>query len=321
MCEVDRCASSRRPSSELLGHRCNLPKWSTSLAQSQVIGLTGLSRAKLGTVDVPTTIFANPEELGQALAAEIADGLVAATAAGRRYVLGCPGGRSPRTTYQALAQIVQERRLDLSRLVIAMMDDYAAPDPAGFRHVDDAAHFSCRRFARDEIAGPLNAAAARGFGISDEQIWLPDPGVPAEYDDRLRAGGGIDLFILASGASDGHVGFNPPGTPADSRTRIVLLAESTRKDNLATFSEFGSLDEVPEYGVTVGVATITELSRRAVMVIHGEDKRTAAARLRGIEHYDPYWPATLLGSCRNAALYVDQAAVIPARQPARERTA
>lgn len=267
-------------------------------------------------MDVPTTVFPDPEELGQTLAAEIADGIVAAGAAGRAYVLGCPGGRSPRTTYQALAQLVQERRLDLSGLVIAMMDDYAVPDPSGFRHVDDDAHFSCRRFARDEIAGPLNAAAAHGLGIPDEHIWLPDPKVPDAFDDLLRAGGGIDLFILASGASDGHVGFNPPGTPADSRTRIVLLADSTRKDNLATFPDFSSLEEVPKYGVTVGVATIIELSRRAVMVIHGEGKRAAVARLRGTDHYDPRWPATLLASCRNAALYVDQGAVIPARQPA-----
>ncbi len=267
-------------------------------------------------MEVPTTIFPDPEALGQALAAEIAEGVIAAATAGRTYVLGCPGGRSPRTTYQALAQVVRERRLDLSSLVIAMMDDYAAPNPAGFRHVDDAAHFSCRRFVRDEIAGPLNAAAAQGLGIPDEHIWLPDPGAPAEYDDRLRAVGGIDLFILASGASDGHVGFNPPGTPADSRTRIVLLADSTREDNLATFPEFGSLEEVPKYGATVGVATITELSRRTVMVIHGEDKRTAAARLRSTDHYDASWPATLLNSCRNAALYVDQAAAMPTHESA-----
>lgn len=259
-------------------------------------------------MQIPVTVFPDPEELGQNLASEIADGIVAAAAAGRTYVLGCPGGRSPRTTYQALAQLVQERRLDLSGLVIAMMDDYATADPSGWRHVDADAHFSCRRFARDEIAGPLNAAAAQGLGIPDEHVWLPDPEAPAEYDDRLRAEGGIDLFTLASGASDGHVGFNPPGTPADSRTRIVLLADSTRKDNLATFPEFDSLEEVPKYGITVGIATITELSRRTVMVIHGQNKRAAVAWLRSSDHYDPCWPATLLNSCRNAALYVDQAA-------------
>lgn len=262
-------------------------------------------------MQAPLTVFEDAPALGRALAAEIADGLAAAAAQERRYVLGCPGGRSPRTTYEALARLVGERALDLGGLVIAMMDDYVRAVPGGFEAVDPDAHYSCRRFAREEIAAPLSAAAiaAGARGIPPEHVWMPDPADPAAYDGRLRDAGGIDLFILASGATDGHVAFLPPGTAADSRTAVLALADSTRRDNLATFPAFGGrLEDVPAHGVTVGIATISELSRRAVMVIHGPDKREAVERVTRASAYDPAWPATVVASCRDAAVYADRAA-------------
>ena len=243
------------------------------------------------------TVFPDAAAAGSALATEIADGITAARAAGRRYLLGCPGGRSPRATYQALAAEVARRRLDVSHVVIVMMDDYLDDR---LRRVAPDLHFSCERFARAEIVAPLNTS------VSD--IWLPDPADPAAYDTKLRDAGGIDLFILASGASDGHVAFNPPGTPASTGTRVVELAESTRRDNLATFPDFGDIGEVPRFGVTVGIATIAELSARAVLVANGPGKRLAVARLAEASRYDPGWPATVVAACRDASVFADRAA-------------
>jgi glucosamine-6-phosphate deaminase len=257
---------------------------------------------------VPVTVFSDAVSLGEALAAEIADGIVTANDAGCRYVLGCPGGRSPRSTYQALTDLVSRRHLDLSQVVIAMMDDYVVPAGPSFQAVPDHLHFSCRRFAADEIVSPLNAAAGAGRGIAAESVWFPDPTKPADYDYRLSEAGGVDLFIVASGASDGHVAFNPPGTTRDARSRVVSLAESTRRDNLATFPAFGSLAEVPGHGVTVGVATIAELSARVVLLAEGEAKAPAIARVRDLSDYEPSWPASIITLCRNPSIYADLAA-------------
>ena len=182
-----------------------------------------------------------PEALGKAVAHDLATRIAAKTGP---FLLGCPGGRSPRPVYAALAA----HRLDLSRLVIVMMDDYLIETQDGFDHVDANAHYSCRRFARDEIQSVLNADLPPARRIPDTSIWFPDPRFPADYDRRISDAGGIDFFLLASGASDGHVAFNPQGSPADSITRIVTLAEQTRRDNLATFPDFASLDEVPRHG-------------------------------------------------------------------------
>ena len=257
-------------------------------------------------------VFANADQLGAALADEIVAGILDARVRGERYLLGCPGGRSPRSTYAALAQRVSEQHIDLSHVVIVMMDDYVIEDGGSFARVSPQLHCSVERFAREEILGPLNAAASKA--IPDDALWMPDPRAPGAYDTRLREAGGIDLFILASGDSDGHVAFNPPGSPADSRTRVIQLAESTRRDNLGTFPDFTGLDDVPQHGISVGIATIAELSRRAVLVAPGTSKRAAVRHIAAARGYDPEWPATVVTMCRNPSLYADELSAHPAEE-------
>lgn len=260
---------------------------------------------------VTPIVFSDPEVLGRALAGLIADGLTAAADSGTPYLLGCPGGRSAQSTYLALAGEVARRRLDLRTLVVVMMDDYVERDgrTEEFRRIDPTHGHSCTRYGTVEIVDRLNAAAAPGRGVTPDRFWVPDPARPDDYDKQIAEHGGVDLFILASGTSDGHIAFNPAGTSADSRTRVVPLATETRRDNLSTFPTFGGrLDAVPRYGVTVGIATIKEQSRQVVMVAHGADKATSVARLAAAEHYDPSWPATVMTDCANPRMFIDSAA-------------
>jgi glucosamine-6-phosphate deaminase len=200
--------------------------------------------------------FADAGELGRTLAAEIV--------ALRPRLLGCPGGRSLLTTYRALP--------DLPETTAVMMDEYVPVPPPD-------AHHSCRGFAEREL--PVR------------EVWTPDPDDAGSYDERIAAAGGIDVFLLASGASDGHVAFLPPGSPRDGRTSVVRLAASTRRDNLVTFPAFRSIADVPEHGVTVGLATIAS-ARGLRLVLHGPDKREATARLLSYDAFDPEWPASIV---------------------------
>jgi len=247
--------------------------------------------------------------LGESLAARILCGIREAASARRPYYLGCPGGRSPRGTYLALGRQVAAARMSLAHVVIVMMDDYVIPDNAGgFVHCAGEAHYSCLRFALEEIWKPLNAGLPETDRLCRENVWLPDPQNPDAYEARLQAAGGIDLFIIASGASDGHVAFNPPGSPADSATRVIPLAPTTRRDNLATFPEFeGRLADVPAFGVSVGLGTIARLSREVVLIMQGENKREALQRLSACSGFDPAWPASVIHLCRQPRLLIDQA--------------
>lgn len=211
--------------------------------------------------------FADAEELGATLAAE----LVAA----QPRLLGCPGGRSLLSTYRRLSP--------LPETTLVLMDEYVPVPPT-------SAHYSCRGFGQRELP------PAR-------ELWVPDPDDPAAYDERIAAAGGIDVFLLASGASDGHVAMLGPGARRDGRTAVVELAETTRRDNLRTFPAFASLDEVPKRGVSVGLATIAD-ARALRMVVHGEDKRDAIERLLSYDRFDPEWPASIVHDHDDAEILV-----------------
>ncbi|MFV0464140.1 MAG: 6-phosphogluconolactonase [Nostocoides sp.] len=250
-------------------------------------------------------ILPDPRAVGERVARRIADRIDAT--AGDFY-LGCPGGRSPVTTYAALADEAKRRELDLARVHIVMMDDYVMGGPGRWRRIPADRHNSCERFAQREIRDVLNRGLMPSRQIPLEQVYLPDPGDPSAYDRLLESVGGIDFFILATGAGDGHVAFNPPGTDADSRTAVVQLARQTRIDNLATFPDFAGLDEVPTHGVTVGVGTIASTSHEAALVVHGLGKREAYRRLTSVTGYDSQWPATVVHLVPGGAIYADAAA-------------
>lgn len=257
---------------------------------------------------VPVLTLADADDVGRHVASQIATAMTDAARRGDGFVLGCPSGRSPEPVLAHLAREVGTRQLDLRGLHIVMMDDYVVPRGDAFVAVDPEAGHSCRAFARHSILDPLNRAAGAGRELAAGHVLFADPADPSAFEGVLSGLGGIDIFLLATGARDGHVAFNPPGSPRDSRTRIVELAETTRLDNLATFPSLVSLDRVPDRGITVGIATIVEHTRRAVMVAHGADKAASVVRLSRAVRYEPDWPATALAECRQPFLIVDQAA-------------
>jgi glucosamine-6-phosphate deaminase len=199
-------------------------------------------------------------------------------------VLGLPAGRTPRSTLAALSR----RALDLAGLHVVMMDEFV-----GARGHEP---HSCRRFALDEVLPAL------GPGV---HLHVPDERDPDGYERLLDSLGGIDAFVLASGATDGHVAFNQPGTGRHSRTRVVDLAAPLRRDNLGTFPSFATVDDVPRQGVTVGLGTIADRSRRVVLLLLGPAKATSAGRIRAAGGFDPAWPATIVHECPDPLVVSD----------------
>lgn len=248
--------------------------------------------------------FETAEQAGREVAHEIYTGLSRAVSQGDRYLLGCPGGRSPRPVYLALAQLLARQPLDCSQLYIVMMDEYLLPAPSGgWQTPPPSQHYSCLGFAQREIVGLINQGLPPGWQVTPQQILLPNPQDPAAYEQTLEQLGGINLFVLASGAGDGHVAFNPAGSLRSSRTRVIELAQQTRLDNLYTFPLFASLEEVPTHGVSVGIATIAQYSRRTILLLFGRQKQLAYHRIRAVTDYDPNWPASVVHACLQPSVY------------------
>jgi glucosamine-6-phosphate deaminase len=249
-------------------------------------------------------VFPSPDAIGEELAQRILERIERARTAGKRFLLGCPTGRTPRPIYRAMAQQLADTQQDISHLVLVMMDEYLVDGERGLQNASSENSWSCHHFARTEIAGPFNGGLPDAYQLRGERMWFPDPEDPHSFDKRVAEAGGIDFFILASGASDGHVAFNPPGSVRDSRTRIIRLSEETRRDNLQTFPVFEVLANVPTHGISIGIRTIAA-AKEAVMVVSGVGKHLTLSRMLSADGYDPNWPATVIHECALREIWSD----------------
>lgn len=262
----------------------------------------------------PVRVFESPEAIGEHLADRLLEKIAAARKAGRSFLLGCPTGRTPRPVYESVGRRLAETKDDISHVILVMMDEYLERSAGTFRFAALEAPWSCHHFARAEITDRWNRGLPSTNRLQVDSVWFPDPRDPAAYDQRIDAAGGIDFFLLASGASDGHVAFNPPASARDSKTRIIELPESTRRDNLETFPAFGTLAAVPTHGISVGIHTITA-AKEAVMVLTGESKAESLRRIDARQSYDSAWPATVIHEIARGEIFSDRAAAEGAERP------
>lgn len=193
---------------------------------------------------------------GRIVAAEIARGIRSRP----DFVLGVATGSTPLPVYGALR--AELTGLDVSRVRAFALDEYVGLDPAH----PESYHSVIAR----EVVSPL--------GLDPARVRVPDGAVEAiasagaDYEAAIDAAGGVDLQILGIG-TDGHIGFNEPGSSFASLTRVKTLTAQTRADN-ARF--FGSADEVPMHCITQGLGTILR-ARHLVLLAWGEGKADALA--------------------------------------------
>ena len=249
-------------------------------------------------------IFDNDKILAQLLALEILKELKR-----KKYlVLGCPGGRSLKKTYYYLGKISHELNISLDNLIIIMMDEYLYKKNDKYKLVNSNSHFSCVKFSKQVIKKLLNYKKNNLNSLKDKNIFFPKVNLPKSYDLLIKKLGGIDIFLLASGSSDGHVAFNNFYSTIKQNTHITKLSLKTRADNMRTFSEFKKLSEVPQYGLTVGLNTIKSLSKKVILVLTGKEKRLTFKKLNTLKKFDISWPASIVFKCKNYKIYVDKVA-------------
>jgi len=205
-----------------------------------------------------------------------------------------PTGTTPLGMYRRLVQMHRREGLSFAQATFFNLDEYLGlpPDHPASYHV----------YMQEHFYGLVDADRAR-IHVPDGSA--PDPEAECErYEAAIREAGGVDLCVLGIGRN-GHIGFNEPGAPFDSRTRVVRLAESTRRVNASDFE----VDRAPERAITVGMATIFE-SREVLLLASGANKaRAAAAALRG--EISEAVPASMLQRHPNATFLLDRDAASP----------
>jgi glucosamine-6-phosphate deaminase len=203
--------------------------------------------------------------------------LLAAIREDPRLVLGLPTGRTPIGMYERVVAECSREYHCFRDVVTFNLDEYC-----GIPREHPGSYFTyMKQHLFDHVdIDPRNAHIPHGDA--------PDAHAEcARYERELAAAGGLGLTFLGLG-QNGHIGFNEPGTPFDSRTRVVELTQSTRKANADLFAG----GHVPTHAMTMGIGTILE-SRRVVLLASGESKRAALERLRRAEVSEEF-PASAL---------------------------
>jgi glucosamine-6-phosphate deaminase len=240
---------------------------------------------------IRTVIVDDPDDLGRLVACRIAE---VVRAKGGRAVLGLATGSTPIGVYRELIRMHREEGLSFANVRTFNLDEYYPMDPGSLH--------SYHRFMWENLFSQLdipraNVRILRGDLRRDEA----DDEV-RRYEEEIRAAGGIDLQLLGIGRT-GHIGFNEPGSGAESRTRVVTLDLVTRKDAAADF--FGE-ENVPREALTMGVATILE-AREILILATGEHK--AAIVRRAVEgDVDYEVAATFLQQHPHTTFYIDRPA-------------
>lgn len=200
-------------------------------------------------------------------------------------VLGLATGRTPLGLYERLVR----RPEAFARAYFFNLDEFYGLPPAH----PESFHAYLRRHLIDRVRhDPARVNLLRGDVADLDQA-------ARDYEDRIRAVGGIDLQILGIGRN-GHIGFNEPGSSLGSRTRAKTLEPGT----LAEYAKWGQ--DLPRFAMTMGVGTILE-ARRLLLLASGEGKAEIIQRMvEGPVAAEV--PASALQFHPRAAVVLDEAA-------------
>lgn len=151
--------------------------------------------------------------------------------------------------------------IDWSRIRLFQMDDYVGLPP----------HHPCSMAysIHHEVVQPLGIRDV--WWLNNEQGELACP--LEELEASLEECGGVDVIVHGVG-TNGHLGFNEPGSAPNSRARIVNLAPSTLQSN---FASFGRLEDVPPRAITLGLMTLLS-AKRSYLMASGSHKAEAIHR-------------------------------------------
>ncbi|MEM4755658.1 MAG: glucosamine-6-phosphate deaminase [Candidatus Woesearchaeota archaeon] len=207
-------------------------------------------------------------------------------------------GATPLGMYQELQQLREEHDIDFRKCVGFHLDEYWGIAPT---HPQ-----SYHTYLLQNVYTPLGFMLRNCHFLNSN---AHNPKAEAARYEAIISKKGIDLAILGIG-TNGHIAFNEPGTPKESKTRLVQLSKQTRKDN-ARF--FGAMSKVPTHALTVGISTILR-AKKIILLASGKTKAKAIQEM--IEGpITPKCPASFLQLHPDVLVVVDQDAARNLTQP------
>ena len=207
------------------------------------------------------------------------------------FVLGLPTGSSPLIIYQELIKLYKEKKVSFNNVHTFNMDEYIGLSK---EHPQSYRYFMNEYFFNHIDIDPANICFLDGMTDNVQRECML-------YEEMILQKGGIELFLGGMGGN-GHIAFNEPGSPFDSRTRLVTLNNETIEDNSRFFD--GDISKVPSAALTVGLGTIMD-AREVLIIVNGKNKaKTLKKAVEG--GADEMLPVSCLHKHTNAAIVCEE---------------
>ena len=199
-------------------------------------------------------------------------------------VLALSAGRTPRGLYEELSRLCRAGELSFRDAKLFAVTEFEAVDEEQ----------SCRRLVETCFVEKTDIRPENCHYLSPENL--------ENYDTEIKAAGGLDIAVLGLGAN-AHIGYNEPAVPYDSLSHRQKLTDATKRQNAEVF---GSEEDVPEYGYTMGIYTLV-WATEIIVLAFGEAKADAVHKmLYGRD--DSSVPAAFLQIPRDVTVYLDEKA-------------
>jgi glucosamine-6-phosphate deaminase len=238
----------------------------------------------------------NQNEIGDWIASYIIDKIKKAKPTKEKpFVLGLPTGSSPLPVYKEFIKRHKAGKISFKNVVTFNMDEYVGLDE---NHTESYHYFMYDNLFNHIDIPKENINILNGNAKNLEKEC-------ADYEKKIKAVGGIDLFLGGIGP-DGHIAFNEPGSSLTSRTRVKTLRYDTILANSRFFG--GDMTKVPKQALTVGVGTVMD-ANEVIIIISGFNKARALKEVveGGISHM---WTASILQMHQKGIIVCDEPATL-----------
>jgi glucosamine-6-phosphate deaminase len=191
-------------------------------------------------------------------ASETAADVVSAVVRSKPHAaISFPTGSTPLGMFDILAGRAARGEINFSSAAVFCLDEYVG--------VTDEDPNSLTRWLREGFLNRIGIKPNHLYPLPVTAADLVD--AAARFEEAIALRGGLDLAILGLGPN-GHVGYNEPGSSAESRTRVISLTPESRSQASAYWE--GAVP-IPDHAMTMGVGTLLE-AKQIVLLVIGEAK-------------------------------------------------
>lgn len=242
---------------------------------------------------IPVSIYKDADLASIEVANQVASIIKIKQLKNENCLISFAAGSSTVAFYEELVRLHKKEGLSFHNVLSFNIDEFYPMSPDSIQ--------SYSKFIHEHLLKHID--------IQKSNIFVPDGSLPMEkvnefcaaYEEKIDSNGGLDVIIQGV-SSRGHIGFNDPGSPFDSKTRLVTLDRTTIT---AAASDFYGEKNVPKKAITMGIDTMFR-AKKIFLLAWGEGKAQIIKKIVESKKSDQV-PASVYQDHPDVSIILDEA--------------